>query len=155
MDRHGDTSQHRMPINNVQKLQFSLLSLFGLTGFVALYFGLRSCFVFSGVGPSELFFRAHLMPPFFAILSVAYLSVRPTLSWRRRMLMGSLVACVVASALTIEIAEGFRLVDYWHWETDWIWFLEIVGFHACTGGISSGIVMLLFAGVSRMIRWWG
>ena len=50
-------------------------------------------------------------------------------------IVGAGVALFVASALTIEIAEGLRQIDYWKWRRDWPTFLLITSGHAIRGGL--------------------
>jgi hypothetical protein len=119
--------------------QFSLLDLSLLIGGVCLYLGMRgllftpSTIVTMEAGTAIRI--AHLMPPLFACLAVAAFRIRnPSAGLHLPILLGFFSAALIAAALAIEFAEGFRRMRYWNWFTDYPTFLAIVMVHAAIGG---------------------
>ena len=124
--------------------QFSIQSLMILTAMVALFFALHRSYVFGNDFPI-LLYRAHQMPPSFATLSVLFCAF--SLGYRsvRSLVLAGLVgAILVATALTVEIAEGMRDIHYWNWWSNLPTFLKIVGCHAVLGAAIGFILAFAF-----------
>jgi hypothetical protein len=131
-------------------VRFSLRSLLILTALVSLFLALRSSYV---LGNEDPIFRAHQLPPLFAVLSVVIsascLSIRRT---RNLVLLGASASLLVATILAAEITEGLRRMAYWNWYQDWPTFLQIVGCHAVVGAGIGFAVSVVFRWVRSRRR---
>lgn len=124
--------------------QISLPSLFILIGLVSLFLALRQSFVFTDSGNPIA--RAHLLPPFVACLAVVLDRIRyHNSSFKSSAILGAVASTIVATALTIEIAEGLRRIRYWDWVSDLPTFCFIVGGHAVLGSLLGCVIAGVFA----------
>jgi hypothetical protein len=123
--------------------QFTLRSILIITAFIALFLGLRRSYLLTGAGIGG----AHLMPPLFAVLAVATSLIAAAESrFMRSIGLGASVSTIVALILALEITEGLRRMNYWHWSNDWLFFLKIVFGHTCIGAGIGLVVACLHKG---------